>query len=503
MVNGHPGPPAGDFETATPCDDGRVTPGAELTGSLEWYRRHQLLAGALFWMPTAFLYLVEQYGLTTALRVQAVYYAAVVVLEVPSGWLSDRLGRVLTLRLVAVWWLAAHLLFIASPGTVGLIGVVAAQVFLAAGYAFLSGTDVMLHFDTLEAIGRADEFDEREASSRRGLLGITAITALAGGAIGLVDLRLPFALSLAAAAAQLAIAWQLVEPPRSSVIGAGHPARRRLGAWQDLVAAVRHFGDRPMAWLGLYVVAQVVTVHLAADLTGPYLADLLGDGLVEPDRAALATGATAAAVALVGAVVVPTVPVLARRIGLAATLLGVALIPTGLLVAMAVTSAVWLVPLLALRGVQGAATSVLVPAVVGGHVEQERRATVLSLNSLGGRLLYGGALLGLAATDGDGLGSGLTVAAVLAAVLLAAVLVGYPLLARGRIRLEHDHEHEHPAQTHEHLHVHLEGGRIGDGHHDHAHDPPFVGAHAHVHEHEAARHAHRHTADSHHRHEHG
>ncbi|MEM9565373.1 MAG: MFS transporter [Actinomycetota bacterium] len=479
-----------------------MIPSNELTGSLGWYRRHQLLAGALFWMPTAFLYLVEQYGLTTALRVQAVYYAAVVVLEVPSGWLSDRLGRVLTLRLVAVWWLTAHLLFIVSPDTVGLVGVVLAQIFLAAGYAFLSGTDVMLHFDTLEAIGRADEFDEREASSRRGLLGVTAITALAGGAVGLVDLRLPFALSLVAAAAQLAIAWQLIEPPRSPVVDAGHPSGRRLRAWRDLVAALRHFGERPIAWLGLYVVAQVVTVHLAADLTGPYLADVLGDGLTEPDRAALATGATAAAVALVGALIVPAVPVLSRRVGLAATLLGVALIPTGLLVAMALTSAIWLLPLLALRGVQGAATSVLVPAVVGGHVEQERRATVLSLNSLGGRLLYGGALLVLAATGGEGLGSGLTVASVVAAVLLAAVLVGYPVLARGRLRLDHDHEHEHPAQSHEHLHVHHDGGRVGDGHHEHAHHPPFVGAHAHVHEHDAVRHAHRHTADSHHRHEH-
>lgn len=484
-------------------------PSAALIDSLQWYRRHQMLAGALFWLPTSFLFLVEQNGLGTALRVQAVYYAAVVVLEVPSGWFSDRLGRTLTLRLVAVWWLIAHLLFVVSPATVGLAGLLMAQIFLAAGYAFLSGTDVMLHFDTLEALGRAEEFDRREASTRRGLLTVTAATALVGGAAGLVDLRLPFALSLVAAAIQLTMAWQLVEPSRPTP---GEPTEtpfgrpslgRGTGAGHDLKAVIRHLSERPLSWLGLYVIAQVVAVHLAADLTGPYLAEALGIGLAQPGRAALATGTTAAAVALIGAVTVPIVPTVGRKLGLATTLLGVAIIPTGLLVAMASATTIWLVPLLAFRGIQGAASAVLVPAVVGGHVEQERRATFLSATSLGGRLAYGAVLVLIASTGGVGLGRGLSVAAMIAIVLTAAVLASYRPLARGRIGLDHDHEHEHPAKVHDHPHVHLDESAIGtDDHHNHGHDPQFVGAHHHRHDHSAMRHRHRHTADDHHRHTH-
>ena len=37
---------------------------------------------------------------------------------------------------------------------------------------------------------------------------------------------------------------------------------------------------------------------------------------------------------------------------------------------------------------------------------------------------------------------------------------------------------------HEHLHRH------DDGHHDHVHDPPFVGEHSHVHHHDAVTHDH-------------
>ncbi len=470
-----------------------------LTGSLRWYRRHQLVAGALFWLPTVFLFLIEQYGLRTALQLQAVYYAAVVVCEVPSGWLSDRLGRVLTLRLVAVCWLAAHLLFVVAPSTIGGVGVVAAQVLLAAGYACLSGTDVMLHFDTLEALGRADDFDEEEARARRGLLLVTAATALTGGAVGLIDLRLPFALSLVAAAGQLVIAGRLVEPPRPTETATGSPSP--LSPGRDLVAVVRHLSQRPLAWVGLYAAAQVVTVHLTGELAGPYLAEVLDAGLTDPGRAALATGATAAVVALVGALSLRAVPGLVRRLGLAVTLLGAAAVPVAILTAMAVATSIWLLPLLALRGVQRATASVLVPAVVGGHVEQERRATFLSMISLAGRLAYGAALLTLAAVGGAGLGRGLTLSAALALTLFAAVVGGYLTLARGRLRLDHDHDHEHPAEFHAHPHVHLPDGRT-DGHHDHTHDPPFVGSHHHEHRHRPVRHRHRHTADAHHRHQH-
>jgi MFS family permease len=472
-----------------------------LVASLDRYRRHQRVAGALFWLPTVFLYLIDQHGLEVALRVQAVYYAAVVLLEVPSGWLSDRLGRVGTLRLVAVWWIVAHMLFVVAPGSIGLPGIVVAQAFLAAGYAFLSGTDVTYHFDTLEALGRADEFDHREAASRRGLLEVTALTAVVGGAAGSVDLRLPFALSLVAAVGQLALAWRLVEPAGQSTTGGRAQGDRWSGLGRDLLITVGHLRHGPLAWLGLYVVAQVVVVHLVADLTGPYLAEVLGPGLGAPDQASLATGVVAAAVALVGAASVQSLPWLVRRFGLAVTLLGLAVVPAALLVAMASVAAVWVVPFLALRGVQGSVVSVVVPPVVGGHVEQRRRATFLSMTSLGGRLGYGAALLALAAAGGSALGPSMTVAAGASLALLAVVLVGYLILARGRIQLTHDHEHQHLAMAHDHLHSH--DGGPGDGHHDHRHDPPFVGDHRHEHHHEAVRHRHCHTADLHHRHAHG
>lgn len=59
-----------------------------------WYAG---LFNAHFWMPVFFLYFLRYMPLVDVLRLEAVYYLGVVLLEVPSGYFSDRFGRKLTL----------------------------------------------------------------------------------------------------------------------------------------------------------------------------------------------------------------------------------------------------------------------------------------------------------------------------------------------------------------------------------------------------------------------
>ncbi|MFQ5557984.1 MAG: hypothetical protein ACE5GB_10825 [Acidimicrobiales bacterium] len=66
-----------------------------------------------------------------------------VVFEVPSGWMSDRLGRAVTVRLAALAWAASFALFLL--GADHFLLVAAGQVLPALGYASLSGTYVTLH----------------------------------------------------------------------------------------------------------------------------------------------------------------------------------------------------------------------------------------------------------------------------------------------------------------------------------------------------------------------
>ncbi|MEM1334572.1 MAG: hypothetical protein AAGG08_14055 [Actinomycetota bacterium] len=455
--------------------------------NLSWYRWNQVVAGALFWAATTFLYLIARFGLSTALQAQVVYYVAVVVLEVPSGWLSDRFGRVLTLRIVAVAWSAAYGLFLIEPG---FAGIAAAQVLLAAGYAFLSGSDTTFHLETLESLGRATEFHDREAGIRRLLLWSGAVSALIGGALGVVDLRLPFVASLLAAVLQLAIALRLVEPP---VVGT------EVNRDTDrLVAVVRHVKTPLLGWITAFVAVTVVSTHLAADLSAPYLTAVLDADPASPGAAALLNGAVAAVVAAVAAMSLHVVVPLARRLGLASTLLSLALVPVAILIAMTTVTSIWLIPLMTLRRLPSAAASVFAPPVVAGFIGSPGRATYLSLASFAGRMSYAAVLLVVSLIDDDDLGGTLTVAAVVAGGSWLVIAVLARTVRPWPSALDHGHAHEHKPIRHEHVHVHH------DVHHDHQHAtgrvPPQ--AHQHLHDHDATTHTHSHLRDAHHGHDH-
>ncbi len=448
----------------------------DLNRNLRWYVWHQRVAGALFWAPTAFLFFVDRYGLSTALQIQSVYYLAVVGLELPSGRFSDRFGRVPTLRIAAGSWIAAHTIFVTTESAVG---AAAGQILLAAGFAFISGTDVTFHYDTLEALGQESRYEERESAIRRQLLLAMASSAAIGGVLAFVDLRLPFVAAGVMAITQLGITLRFTRPP-------SHPSDRNTG----LAATVTLLRRPLLAWIALYVVCQVVTIHLAAELGAPYLATVLDGNLDDPTTAAFVNGILAAAVALVGAATLRRLPQVTGRLGLTAALASIAFVPTILLIMMSVVTAAWLIPFLALRGVQSAASTVLIGGVVGATVDTGHRATFLSLTSLLGRLGYGVALLGLSA--GASLSTNLTAATVVGVVAASAVVLTRLLLSEDDRQISKILEHDHDDLHHEHQHSH------DDVHHDHERPDPGQGPHTHPHVHPALTHSHPLWRDIHH-----
>lgn len=377
--------------------------------NLDLYRHLQRASGALFWLPTSVLYFIDRFGLGDALRLQAIYYLSVVAFEVPSGWFSDRIGRVITLRLAALWWVAAYTVFVTSDG---FAGTAAAQVLLAMGFAFASGTDVTLHYDSLEVLGRTAEFEHRESRVRRDQLLAVAAATVTGGALGLVDLRLPFLASLITSAVQLVVVFRLIEP-----VGEPHTT----SAGRELLSVVAYLRKRMLAWVMVYVLGEVITIHLTSELAAPYLAGVLGEALDEIDRAPFVNGLLAAVIALVAAAAVQGVGRVRNRFGVVAVLVAVAALPVVTLTAMALATSVLVLPLIMLRSVQGAVVAVLVPASVAPRVERRHRATFLSLTSLVGRLGYGSLLLVLG-TIGD-IGETLEWAAVIAVVVFISVAV--------------------------------------------------------------------------------
>ena len=367
---------------------------AQLERNLQLYSAHQLASRLLFWFPTSILYFLSQVSLGTMFRLNAVYFLAVVVLEVPSGWMSDRLGRVLTLRIGAASWVAAYALFVFGGSATPTLAI--AQVLVALGFASQSGTDSTFHFDTLEALDRSSEFERRESRISRNALMGTTIAAIAGGSLGLIDLRLPYAASLIAALTQLWLTTQLTEP----VAAHTHREITTLDSGPTRLADVlRYLASPHMAWIFLFMIVQQPLEGLALDQMQPWLAELTGNTLSEAGRAPLYSGLLLAVISLVGALSAGSSHLLRAKLGLRGALGLLAGIEASILIAMAIAITPWFLPLLALRSTQAGAAPVIVSSAVAPLLAKNHRATFLSLGSLAGRGAYGVTLLALGTVE--------------------------------------------------------------------------------------------------------
>ena len=372
--------------------------GSAMDRNLRLIPVHQVFASSLAWIPVMVLFTRARFDLDGAVLLSAVYYLSVVVLEVPSGWMSDQLGRVPTLRVAAASWVGAHACFLL--GNDQLVVIALGQMLLAAGFASLSGTNVSFHYDSLESMGRAEEYARRQA--RISAYGYTAIavSAVLGGALGLIDLRLAFGASLVFALLQFGVTFLLVEPPLSE----GDELLARSGLGSQLSLCVGYLNQRYLRWIFFYGIVLVTLEHVAAEVLQPWLTELANRTAADLGSTPLYSGLVYAGVSLLGAGAARLSAPVAERFGVAPTLLALAGLSAVIVTGMAVSLSVLALVLVMFRSVQGAAAPVLISAAVAPRVARRHRATFLSLNSLGGRLQYGVLLVVTSQLINDDLG---------------------------------------------------------------------------------------------------
>ena len=354
------------------------------------YPLYQVLFNAYFWLPVFFLYFSEHLPLGRVLQLEAIYYATVVVLEVPSGYLSDTFGRRRTLLISSAALIASYVLFFFGPQlTDRTFEVFAlAEICLAAGIAFNSGTDTALHFDTLSALGRAGEYASREASAHRYALLGGAVAALVGGAAAAWQLRLAYGLSLLAALGLVAVAALFTEP--------GHVDETpQRGFLSQIGSCLGQLSNRSLVWLLGFAVLMIVINHVPYMFYQPYI-DLLVDkrDIHLPGKGSpLVTGlVTAAAMILASGAVARSIRI-RDRIGLAPTLLLATLLQVVIMGAMGLLLHEVVLVLILLRSVPAALMQPPLRAAITPQLPRSLRATYLSLQSLAGRLAFSGALL--------------------------------------------------------------------------------------------------------------
>ncbi len=142
---------------------------------------------------------------------QAVYSVAIVVLEIPSGYLADVIGRRKTLIIGAMFGTIG---FTTYSFSYGFMGFLVAELILGMGQSCISGADSAMLYDSL--LERGEERKYTRFEGRVTSIGNIAEAAagILGGLLAAITLRTPYFAQAFVAFIALPSAITLVEPAR-------------------------------------------------------------------------------------------------------------------------------------------------------------------------------------------------------------------------------------------------------------------------------------------------
>ncbi len=147
---------------------------------------------------------------------QAIYSIAIFVLEIPSGYFADVLGRKNTLLAGAFFGFLGYGIYTVSYSFIGFLF---AELAMGIGQSFISGADSALLYDTL-----AEQKNEKKYLKFEGRLVSTgnfaeAIAGVLGGLLAEITIRTPFYFQAGVAFIAIPAAFFITEPYRHKIAG--------------------------------------------------------------------------------------------------------------------------------------------------------------------------------------------------------------------------------------------------------------------------------------------
>ena len=357
-----------------------MTQAAPLSRNIALYPWFKFAQSLIFWQAVWFLYFQNVLSPAEAIILYAVYDISVTVLEVPSGYASDRFGRRWTLvagALCAV--LGSGLLAMGSVFAVFALG----QFFLGAGAALASGTDSALLYESLADEGREAEVEAQETRALQFSLTGFALSAVTGGAMALVNLPVTFVAAALAMGVSTLIAWRFVEPPRPD------GPRARGGQLPAMGAALRL---PVLRWIFALAVVMYGFSHLPFVFGQPFILEAL-DRVGLAGQAPLVSGGVTAIMMGLSVVASLFALRLKDRLGLPGILLLAFGMQIGLIAVLTLTQSWLAIAVLFLRIVPDALSRPFIMGRIQPLLEDAVRATYVSFQNLCGKLLFAGSLL--------------------------------------------------------------------------------------------------------------
>ena len=166
----------------------------------------------MLFMPIIVLFYQENgLSMQDIFTLKAVYSVAIVVMEIPSGYLADILGRKRTLIIGTI---LGFLGFVIYDFSFGFWSFLAAELVLGFGQSLISGADSAMLYDSLKAFGKKDQYLRFEGKMVSIGNVAEAVAGILGGLLAEISLRTPFYGQTAVAFIGIPAAILLIEPVR-------------------------------------------------------------------------------------------------------------------------------------------------------------------------------------------------------------------------------------------------------------------------------------------------
>ena len=328
------------------------------------------LSFAWFPIPTIILF-YQSHGLNLeqAVWLKTILSLSILILEVPSGYIADKLGRKFCLVAGSAVWIIGWLCYcIGSSFTIFAI----AEIFAGVAGSLISGANTALVYETLLQLGKESHYRTIEGRLVA-VAGVSeALCGLVGAAIAQINLAYPFYLQTACLIIYFCIALTLIEPKRSPII-----VSDRLASLKTIIVDV--FIKRPsLRWLillsGTFSTASFSMVWLSQGY------------LEEIDFPIVAMGVAWAIFHLLMSVASFNASSIETTWGMKKTVLILVLSVAVAYILLGSISNTWGIALIAVIYIVRGLYSPLILNLINGQIPSDIRATVLSLNSFTFRL---------------------------------------------------------------------------------------------------------------------
>ncbi len=334
----------------------------------------KIARAAMFMMPIITLFFQERgLSMTEIMLLQSIFSVAVVVLEIPSGYLADLFERKTSIILAIIFAAMGDFIYAFAYGFWSML---LAELVLALASAFMSGADSALLYDSLKIAGKESEH-KKYASRIFSMSRVSeALAAVSGAALAAAwSMASTFFLSAFLIILTLPLALSIKEPPRDKI-------SMHSNHLKELIAIIKFaiHSNKRIKWLIIYGSALSASTLVAVWMLQPYFK------LLQIPVAYF--GILWAALNLSGAFFALFAPVLEEKLGLRKTLLLLAGLPTIAHMVLANFNSLWvLVCAFFYFGSYGLSIPIL-QDYVNREIDSSKRASVLSVYSLFSRFAF-------------------------------------------------------------------------------------------------------------------